>query len=194
MHAAVHGGVTWVGDVSPERMAFAAARNAVVANALTTEADAIFWCDDDVELPVDAISRLVAHRLDFVTGILCQRVAPHWPLVAAFNRELQTFNWWHTFPKDVLAPADGCGFGIVLTSLPLLRAIAAPHFAWEQFSEDFDFCLKAQQAGFQLYADTGVRAVHLGDPVRVSLETYEDGRDRGALPLGRPLSPAAGHP
>jgi hypothetical protein len=50
-------------------------------------------------------------------------------------------------PRHVVAPVDGCGFGCVLTSLALVRALPAPWFAFEHFSEDFDFCLKAKAAG-----------------------------------------------
>lgn len=170
MHAANHG-VTWVGDVSPERMGFADARNRVVADALTTEADAVFWCDSDVTLPADAISKLVVEQKDFITGVYTQRYAPYWPLVARFNGD--KFNWLSVLPANVVAPIDGCGFGCVLTSTNLLRAIRAPHFAFQQYSEDFDFCLKAKAAGFQLYVQTGVQCGHLPEPKPVGYADHE---------------------
>jgi len=181
MHAASHG-VTWVGDASPERMAFAAARNIAVDAVLTgTDADAIFWCDSDVILPPDAISKLAAAQLDFVTGIYCQRSQPYWPLIAHFNRQKGTFNWWTQWPEQVLAPVDGCGFGCVLTSTKMLRQMDAPWFAFTKFSEDFDFCLKAAALGYQLYVDTGVLCGHLADPKPVTLSDFAAVRDSGGL-------------
>lgn len=195
MHAATHADVSWVGDLAPDRMKFDAARNVVVKAALETEADAIFWCDSDVLLhPVDdrgqvtgsadVITRLVRHGKDFITGVLCQRQRPYYPLLAHFDRERRIFDWVVGMPRDVVAPMDGCGFGCVVTSTRLLRALTDPWFAFEQYSEDFDFCLKAAAAGFQLYADTGIRCTHLGDRQRVRLEDFEAFRDGGGLTDG----------
>ncbi len=193
MHAASVGGVTWVGDLGPDRIGFAPSRNLVVKAALdgTTEADAIFWADSDVLFhavdaaghpagPADAITRLVHSGHDFITGVLCQRVAPYHPLIARFDPVRGTFDWVVGMPKDVIAPMDGCGFGCCLTSLRLLRALDEPWFAFEKYSEDFDFCLKAKAKGVQLYADTGVRCVHLGDRQRITYETFETHRHADA--------------
>jgi hypothetical protein len=174
MHAAVHGGVTWVGDLSPDRVKFDASRNTVVAGVLAQagEADAVFWCDSDVVLPVDAISRLVLEEKDFITGIYFQRYPPHFPLIAHFDEASHSFNWFVEWPENVVAPIDGCGFGCVLTSTALLRALEPPWFAFEKYSEDFDFCLKAARAGFHLHAHTGVLCGHLADPKPVTAADF----------------------
>lgn len=173
MHAAIHGGVQWVGDLSPDRMKFDASRNTVVKGALDiADADAVLWVDSDVVLPVDAISRLVAEQQDFITGIYFQRYPPHYPLIANFDPAKRTFSWFIEWPENVVAPIDGCGFGCVLTSTALLRAMAPPWFAFEQYSEDFDFCLKAARAGFQLRVHTGVLCGHLRDPEAVTATDF----------------------
>jgi hypothetical protein len=181
MHAAVHGHVQWVGDASPDRMMFHAARNTVVQAALLTEADAVFWVASDILLPVDAISALVATGHDFVTGIYCQRYAPHWPLVAHFDPLKETFNWFIEWPPNVVAPIDGCGFGCVITSMRLLKALDAPWFKYEKFSEDFDFCLKAARAGYPPHVHTGVQCGHLADAQPVTLADFVAVRDAGGL-------------
>lgn len=195
MHAAAHG-VEWAGDVSPDRMKFDAARNTVVVAALESEADAVFWCDSDVVLPVDAITRLVAEQKDFITGMYFQRYPPHFPLVAHFDDRRQTFNWLIEWPEQCVAPIDGCGFGCVVTSTALLRALRGeepggrlkPWFTFEKFSEDFDFCLKAARAGFQLYVHTGVQCGHLADPRPVTVTDFvAQGARHGAV---RPTSAA----
>lgn len=183
MHAASHG-VTWVGDASPDRVKFDASRNLVVQSVLDVpqghreRADAIFWCDSDIILPPDAISRLVAAQKDFVTGIYFQRGKPHWPLISHFDRLHETFNWFTDWPESVIAPIDGCGFGCVLTSVALLESIstAGPWFAFEKFSEDFDFCLRAAKVGFQLYVDTGVLCGHLADAQPVTSAHFLESR------------------
>lgn len=199
MHA-THHGVRWVGDVSPNKVKWDAARNASVRLALTApdvdvaQADGILWVDSDVVLPVDGITRLVAEQKDFITGVYVQREAPHFPLVANFDREQQTFSWFTQFPENVVAPIDGCGFGCVLTSMKMLRAMGAPWFAFEKFSEDFDFCLRAAKAGFQLFVHTGVQCGHLREPVAATFKDFAALRDTpGALQryLQRPVPESA---
>src|SRR6266700_4310398 len=80
MHAGTVAGVTWVGDLAPDRMKFDCGRNVIVSAALETDADAIFWCDTDVLLhgvdarghpsgAADTITRLVQAERDFITGV-----------------------------------------------------------------------------------------------------------------------------
>lgn len=180
MHAAGNG-VEWVGDASPDRMPYAAARNALAQAAIKTEADGVFWCDSDVVLPVDAVTRLVAAEKDFITGIYYQRREPHFPLIAFYNEQRDTYNWAVDWPESVIAPIDGCGFGCVLTSTKLLRAIGEKHefwFKYEKFSEDFHFCRLAKDVGVQLYVDTGVQCGHLADPVPITREHFVAWRTR----------------
>ena len=143
-------------------------------------------------LPPTGIKRLLSYEKDFVTGIVFQKFGDLNPLVAVWKG--CGFSWWREFPENVLAPADGCGFGCVYTSTKMLRAIQAlPDFkkdGWfNQFpanhfgkqavdpdmamSEDFSFCMRAKQAGFQLYADTGLLCSHMIGPKFSTLATYK---------------------
>jgi hypothetical protein len=133
----------------------------------------VVWVDSDVILPIDAITTLAHRGYDFITGIYVQRNGENYPLIAHFNGT--SFNWIVQFSKNSLIPVDGCGFGIVLTSLKLLRAVPKPAFEYVKFSEDFDFCLKAKKAGFGLFADTSVCCGHLSDPKPVMLEDFIEG-------------------
>ena len=173
MHSAANHTI-WLGDASPDRMAFAAARNAIVQAALQTDADGVFWCDSDVVLPRDAVTRLLAEDKDFITGIYFQRRTPHFPLIAHYHEQREVFNWFTEWPDNVVAPIDGCGFGCVYTSMRLLNAMGdGPWFHYQKFSEDFDFCLSARAKGFQLYVHTGVLCGHLADPVPVTKKTFD---------------------
>lgn len=163
MHAAEHGH-RWIGDCSPDKMAWTVARNTSVEGILKTEADYACWCDSDVILPPWAFTELLRPGHDFVTGIYFQRHPPHFPLIAHYNEDRNSFMWYVDWPENTLAPIDGCGFGCVVTSTKLLKALDPPWFQYEKFSEDFDFCRKAARAGFQLYVHTGVLCGHLQDP------------------------------
>jgi GT2 family glycosyltransferase len=183
----------WIGDVSAIRQGWVGARNQAVKDTLAEagECDGIVWVDDDVLLPPTAITRLLSYGKDFVTGIVYQKFGDYNPLVARWAGK--GFQWWREFPENVLAPADGCGFGCCYTSTKMLRAIAelppkAPkgesyfrpdgwfhQFPAEWFgrretdeevpmSEDFSFCVRAKVAGYQLYADTGLMCPHMIGP------------------------------
>jgi hypothetical protein len=174
MFAASHG-ITWLGDASPDRMKFDVARDAVAKSACEMpDADdaAVFWCDSDIILPVHAIAQLAQYGLDFVTGIYFQRIPPHWPLIASFNKSVGSFQWIARWEQNVVAPIDGCGFGCVLTSVRLLKAIGQLWFNYEKFSEDFDFCLKAAKAGYPPHVDTGIVCGHLADPQPIGLKHF----------------------
>lgn len=136
--------------------------------------DAIFWVDSDIVLPPYAIARMAHYQEDFVTGIYFQKEDLHWPLIANLNSAKTGFQWWIGWPNDVLAPIDGCGFGCVLTSLKMIRDMGEPPwFHFDKFSEDFTFCLKAKEAGYQLKVDTGIICDHLGAPKRATIDDFK---------------------
>lgn len=171
MHAAAHG-VTWVGDVSPDRMGWAAARNRIVESALGANKedhiDGVFWVDDDIMVPPNAIAKLTSYGLDFVSGLYFQRAHPFLPLFARLNKKM-SFEWGLSYPEDVIAPCDGVGFGCCYTSLRMLRKVAklcgqegpfGGDFGKKQYGEDFTFCLRAREAGFRPHVDTSVKCEH----------------------------------
>ena len=171
---AANRGVTWVGDVSPDRMGWAAARNRVVESSLEaageTEVDGVFWVDSDIMVPADTIHRLCSYGKDFVSGLYFQRSAPYWPLFAKLNKK-QSFEWPSAYPENVLAPCDGVGFGCVYTSINLLRLVSdlpeckdsgpfGGDFGKRSYGEDFTFCLRARKVGIHPYVDTAVKCEH----------------------------------
>lgn len=173
MFAANHG-VTWVGDVSPDRMGWAAARNKVVESVLEADkelgVDGVFWVDDDMLIPIETIAKLVSYGHDFVSGLYFQRASPYWPLFAFLNKQ-NTFEWPAEYPQNVIAKCDGVGFGCVYTSTNLLRGVSelsecrevgpfGGDFGKKSYGEDFTFCLRAKRAGFQAYVDTAVKCEH----------------------------------
>lgn len=178
MNASNHG-LIWAGDASVHRGTIVGARNAVIEGALERDCDGVFWCDDDVTLPPEAISMLVATGEDFVCGVYCQRSGNMWPLIARLDpKGEKKFQWCAEFPKDVLAPMDGCGFGCVYTSKKLLQAVGLGGFDNKDgCSEDLSFALRAKEAGFQLWVLTAVLCGHLPDPTPVTYETFRKSWD-----------------
>lgn len=177
MYAANHG-VTWVGDVSPDRMGWVAARNKAVKEILEVadadDVDGVFWVDDDVMIPVEAPVKLSGYGLDMVSGLYFQRQPPFWPLFAHLDKKGH-FEWPAEYPQNVLAPCDGVGFGCLYTSVKVLRAVSnleeclgpdlnsgpfGGDFGKRTYGEDFLFCLRAGKLSFQPYVDTSMKCQH----------------------------------
>lgn len=194
MYAATHG-VTWVGDASPDRMGWAAARNAVVEIALSEkDVDGVFWMDDDILMPIPTIAQLASYGLDFVSALYFQRAEPYWPLFARLTPKM-SFEWGLQYPENVVAPCDGVGFGCVLTSTKMLRAIAAlpecleggpfgGDFGKRTYGEDFLFCLRARKAGFQPHVDTALKCSHYIGPMFSSEQLFRQFHGQNGGPHG----------
>lgn len=165
MMVASNNGVKWTGDVSSIRMGWADGRDRTAKSIIDEpDCDGIFWVDDDILLPSQAIIQLVSYGKDFTSGVYFQKVPPHYPLIAAFNGD--TFNWlvdYTQLGENVIAEVDGVGFGCAFTSMKLLRAIRDKHdkiFEWTRYSEDFTFSLRAGELGMKPWVDTGIKCRH----------------------------------
>lgn len=174
-------GLLWVGDGSPDRMGYGAARSTVVQYTFKSapDADGILWMDSDIRPEANQIARLLDtanhNKLDFVSGIYFQRTGAHNPVFHVWNKDMRQFQPAEDFKPNVLGMADGCGFGFVYTSTKLLRDIATskefdPKVGWFPdrrdtggFGEDLTFCYLAKQAGHQLWVDSGICVAHEGD-------------------------------
>ena len=176
-----------MGDISSIRQGWVAGRNASAKAAVEAgDVDYICWVDDDVLLHPQTYARLLRYDEDFVTGILFQKFEPFYPLISRWNAEREGFSPFEKWPENTFLPVDGCGFGICVTSVKLLKKIQQlPGFEKDgwfnqipgprgvDFSEDFSFCIRAKQAGVQPYCDTAVLAQHLIGPTYSSIENHK---------------------
>jgi hypothetical protein len=175
MHAAANG-VQWLGDVSTDRIGFAGARNRVAKEAIEfgDDADGIFWVDDDILLPKDAITRLLEHGLDCVSGLYFQRQPPYLPMISQLTSR-ESFANALVYKPNVIAPVDGIGFGCVYTSLNMIREVSelpesqehgpfGGEFGNRTYGEDYTFCLRAAKLGYRPHVDTGILCKHYIEP------------------------------
>ena len=189
MVAAKHG-VKWVGDMSPDRLGYSAARNSVAQAALECDdADGIMWIDSDMDVPPGAIWKLILdaekYEAEFMTGVYYQRLDPHDALMYKFNEQTKKYASVIDYPENMIVEIDGSGFGFCYTSRKLIAAIAAlPDFnaraGWFPdtrdmdggFGEDFNFAGQARKTGIKLYATTGVQLGHAGGPQIVTVKEH----------------------
>lgn len=181
MHMSNHG-AKWAGDASSGRGSVMAARNFALDTAFECVAqglplEGVLWVDDDLLMPPEALTMLAASGEDFVCGVYCQRAEDYFPLVGQFIESdgQRGFRWAVRLPEDAIMAADGCGFGMVYTSWRMLEKLGKGAFNHRDgVSEDLSFCLRAKDAGFQLYCMTAVKCAHIGEPTLITYDTFRE--------------------
>lgn len=152
------------------------ARNFCVQHFLKTDMTHLFFIDSDVVPPDDALEKLVAADKQFITGL--------YPSMRMDNNKNQAVKVYNAFVygddgqggyglipimdgEGGVVPIDRAGGGCLLISREVIEKVGEPWFKFQYHSsgimyygEDIDFCKKAQDAGFQLFAHLDVKCNH----------------------------------
>jgi hypothetical protein len=133
--------------------------------------DYLFSVDSDIAFESDTLKKLLAHDQDMVSGLYIQRKFGHHILeLYEHNGHGGVVNIPYDKIKNKgLIEIAGCGFGCVLVKAQVFRDIGYPQFEYHSaldhantVSEDNDFCRKARDRGFKIYADTSIQCRHIG--------------------------------
>lgn len=150
-------------------------RNMISLYAIEQGFDNVMWLDSDMMFPPDTLLRLQAHNEDMVSGLYVKRKTPVEPVLFktieepvrnADGKLSKNITMYMDFPRDSYFPVAGCGFGCVLTSTKLLKAVwdrfgpAFTPFPWA--GEDISFCYRVNQMGYTIYCDSTVSCGHIG--------------------------------
>jgi glycosyltransferase involved in cell wall biosynthesis len=146
-------------------------RNLIAHHTIMLNYDYLFSVDYDIKLPKYALTKLLRENKDIISGVYIQR--KHEAKIPEIYRANERGGVTHVDNNDVqgngVIDIDGCGFGCVLVKSHVLKEVGYPQFKYHdsldfQFtlSEDIDFCLKAKNKGFKLYADCSVKCEHIG--------------------------------
>ena len=148
------------------------ARNEIVEYALNQGANYIYWLDDDVIAPPDAFLKMFMAQKDIVNGVYWSKSNPPMPLV--FRNHLEgPYLDWH---MGDFIEIDAAGNGLTLVKTDVYRKISevigGPWYSTEYVSfknatqspanntEDLYFYWKARRAGFKIWCDTSIQALH----------------------------------
>ena len=169
------------------------ARNLLTLTAIEQNFDNVLWIDSDMQFRSDLLERLLTDMqdtgADIVAPVCFKRVMPTKPVIYtridppgknADGQLVSQVDDYMDYPQDQIFPVAGCGFGICMTSVNILKRV------WEKFgpafsplpwaSEDISFCWKATQAGGKICADSRIKTGHVGQAI-VTEELYL--RNRG---------------
>ncbi len=157
-----------------------ARQNSLVAY-METDCDFLLTIDDDVEIPLFTITRLIDANKDIVGGFY--RLKQNDKAVTAI-RIPGNPDFPEILKKELLTPAIYVSTGLTLIKRRIIETMIAAypdqHYtqnrtgkpAWalyqpyiykdEYLSEDWAFCQRARDVGFEIWADGGIRCGHWG--------------------------------
>ena len=152
------------------------ARNKIARAAIKEKCERVLWLDSDMQFEPDLMERLSA-RIDegreFVTGLYVSRKEPIRPTIYR-NLEIRETEEgrkasapaYIDYPRESVFEVDACGFGIVMTTVRLLKDVTGsyglPFTPVPGFGEDMAFCIRAKELGYPLWCDSGIQAGHIG--------------------------------
>ena len=153
-------------------------RNLIADWVVKYDFDYLFSVDSDIIFAPDVLCKFLDHDKDLVSGIYRQR-SPN-QVLEIYDENLTNIPI-SKLPMNSLVEIGGCGFGCVLVKKQVFSEIGYPQFEYHSaldhrytFSEDNDFCKKAREKGFQLFADTSVICGHKGTHIFELQYTPED--------------------
>jgi len=144
-------------------------RNLISYFGIRNNFDYVFFVDSDIVLPQDALTQLLAHGKDVITGVYIQRkpnqsIPEIYPISGGPNIVDPSF-----YKQKSIVEIGSCGFGGVLVKTNVLKTVGYPQFYYHDsldfkytISEDTDFCRKARDAGFKIYVVPWLRYEHIG--------------------------------
>ena len=163
----------------------AMARNRIAADAVNAGYDWVLMVDNDISLPSDALTRLLAHGKPIVMGWYLNRYARgERRLTTLYKSEPEG---WEMYAADELKEmgdslvrVKGGGMGCCLIDAAIFRMLPFPWFEWtddayerydadsayqctdrfQSGGEDINFCNLASFHGIPIYADPRVACGH----------------------------------
>ena len=172
------------------------ARNLIVKEFMKGEWDYLFFVDDDNPIPRDTLVKLLEDDKDVVAvPILTRRKDAkkgHWlcAFYAQYFNELRFYFPIEKFRDEgYLHKVDAVGMGCTLIKRRVLERLFEKYknYIFEftatnlnepiklddrtigarRMSEDLEFSERATDAGFEIWLDTRIRPIHLGEPTHI---------------------------
>ena len=143
----------------------AATRNLIIKEAIHQGFTHVFFVDDDVLVPHDAIHKLLALDEDIAVGLYLLRVYPHQPIL--FTAHSSGKQQWRCLEDDDdgIIEVGNSGLGCALIKVDVFKKLKEPWITLgdpdpENWCDDTKFFTRATEAGFKILCDTSVRCGH----------------------------------
>lgn len=171
-----------------ERMVVHWARNelAKIAQAKVNEYTGkrfthLLWLDDDHVFNPDLLVALARHDEDMVSALYFGRADKHLPVVYVKDTSEDKYKHFPLIePPRQLCEVDAVGFGAMLMKREVLDRFEYPWFDFKNAGEDITFCVHAKEAGVKVHLDGSYVLGHIGDPVIITENTYQQYMEQNA--------------
>lgn len=154
-------------------------RNLLAETAIRDGFDRVLWLDSDMVFDAYLFRRLSEHLdlgREMITGLYVSRKAPIRPVIyksirrdPAENGFTPVAETFRDYPRDDLFRIAGCGFGAVMMTTELLRAVrdrfGLPFTPTPGFGEDLSFCMRVEELGREMWCDSSIKLGHAGSAV-----------------------------
>lgn len=151
-------------------------RDTLASTALSNNFTHILFVDSDMTFPNNALTKLLAHNADIVTGVAVARREPHTPCIySAINYTDADFK--NGLPHVVSCKASdiegkdyfevkGCGMAFCLIKTTVIKHMLSTYgelFKYiKTYGEDLSFCIRATSLGYKIMVDNTITIGHLG--------------------------------
>ncbi len=124
----------------------------------------LFFVDSDMAFDPRVLERLLERNKDIIGGVYYHRHFPKEPVVGMLvDGKVKTVQ---EVPKEPFRCA-AIGTGCLLIRTEVFKKMPEPWFFYDpppnNLGEDTWFCVKAQEAGFEIWADPTVQVSHIGE-------------------------------
>lgn len=143
-------------------------RNLVIEAAIENRCTHILFVDDDMAMKEDALSQLLSHDKDIVSGLYLVGSYPHQPVIFDIADEETGACLFSYLDNDTpaLKPIVCAGFGFVLIKMGVFERLEKPYVRLgeldpENWCDDVGFFNRVRKAGIQSYCDTECRVGHM---------------------------------
>jgi len=164
-----------------------AQRELIMQDALDGAYDYLFFVDDDIVLPGDALERLLETieadpQTAVVGGLYYSRDEVRPIAVGGWDSADTTTAYVPAYTSTSTDPVDGIGFGCALLRVSVARTLSAPYFpahvylerrarVARQCDEDFLYCERVRKHGYRVRLDARVRCGHYDRQRKVAFPT-----------------------
>jgi FkbM family methyltransferase len=168
-------------------------RNLICDWSVRNGFDYVLCVDSDISFEPDTLVKMLSHNVDMVTGVYRQRLPNS--VVEIYDTNLQHMPYDKVISKP-FQKIGACGFGCVLVKTSVFTIIGYPQFKYHSaldhsntFSEDIDFCKKANEKGIIIYCDSTIRCGHWGtvnyslDDIKIENSTLKRLKELRAMDL-----------
>lgn len=149
-------------------------RDSIFTHAYKNDYEYIMWLDDDMLMPPDTITRLLAHKKDIVSGLYYNR-GDYKPLIYGLDYDdsddTYSFSQMLEYPDNQLIKVGAVGFGCVLTKVETLTKVWTSDIRGTSgtcfdfiggVGEDLSFGIRCKELGIETWVDTSLKLGHMG--------------------------------